>query len=208
MAVIEVFGISGDNNSKLEITTGFPVERRQSIIVAVDPTSLLDVMHLAWGRKVYQSKWRFENQVHDLFFVIPRMLRGRLHVMEMTKDWKSTSPESESLYPWWENIPLAGVDIICQIHPQGCSSYHYHAPEEGIAIAETYWPVINDGYTMLRVNGQKAQPLQTRRDILPNQEHQLIRNQPGFSIHLLMMYSRRYRFPSRDGHCPYQHTDA
>lgn len=200
MAVIEVFALWGDNKRQLEIITEFPVEGNPSIVIAVDPTNVLDVMHLAWGRKVYQAKWRFGNHTHDLFFVIPKILKGRLHVMEKTENWKSTSPESESLYPWWENIPLAGVDLICQIHPQGCSSYHYHALEEGIAVAETYWPIINDGYTMLRVNGQKAQPLQTRRDILPNQDHQLIRNQPGFSIHLLMMNSRKFRFPSRDGH--------
>lgn len=200
MAVIDVFALWGDNKRQTEITIEFPMEGKPSIVIAVDPTDLLDVMNLAWAKKVYESKWRCGNHTHDLYFSIPKILRGQLHVMAMAEDWKSTSPDSESLYPWWVNIPLAGVDLICQIHPQGSSSYHYHAPEEGIAVAETYWPVINDGYTMLRVNGQKAEPLQTRRDILPSQDHQLIRNQPGFSIHLLTMNSRKFRFPSREGH--------
>ena len=206
MAVIKVSVFAGSDQRELDIQTDFPLSRRSaeetfSVIIAVDPTNWIDVMNLAWGRKVEQYTWRLGNETHDFFFVTPRVRRNHLHVTKTTEEWRSTSLGSVSLYPWWVNVPMAGADLICQIHPQGCSSYHYHAPEEGVAVAEIYWPILNDGFTMLRVNGQKPRPLVQRWNILPNQEHQLVRDRPGFSIQLLVMNSRKYRFPCKDGHC-------
>jgi hypothetical protein len=201
MGLIKGSLVEGDKTKEFEIISDFPVGERNSMVVAVNPTDWSYVMSLAWGKKVYQSAWRCDNKNYELFFVLPDIPCGIRHVMGKVRNWISTSDSSKSLYPWWVNMPAVGADLICQIHPKGCSSDHFHRPEEGIRVAETYWPILNDGGTMIRVNGQKPQPLKERRDILPNERHQLVREGDGFSIQMLIMNSRRYRFPCKDGHC-------
>lgn len=201
MGAIKVFVLAGEDQRQLEIETNLPVGTRNSMVVAVDPMNWAEVGSLAWGGCIYRCRWHCGGHTHDLFFVLPDILNARTEVPISIRKWKSASLSSDSLYPWWINAVDAGADLICQIHPMGSSSIHFHEPEEGMAVAETYWPILNDGHTLLQVDGGKAESLASRHDILPKQRHQLIRKVPGFSIQLLVMNSRRYRFPDKGGHC-------
>lgn len=73
-------------------------------------------------------------------------------------------------------------------------------PEDGIEVSEEYGPIYSDDETLLWVEEQSPKPLNGVVQVRPEQSHQLLREQPGFSPHPLRMTSVNYRFPSRNGH--------
>lgn len=172
------------------------------IVIGINPSPLLlKKLMSANGSRLLCSNWQYKGDTINMYFVPP----AGVYVSPVDM-WKSKSPNSSSLYPWW--CTLAGdnntppIDLILQIHPQGNSSEHEHEREPGIAVVERYAPVWFDGKTELWIEGKKPVPLTSQQSIFPKQAHQLVREEPGFSIQLLRMRSFKYRFPSREGHIP------
>jgi len=188
-----------ENMDKFELDVEVPLADSWPMVVAVNPEDRTIIAAAAQGRNILSATWRCAGQVNSLFFVLPCLKEAEVHRPKMI-EWESGSDGSVSLYPWWINLPAAGMDLICQIHPQGCSSQHYHRPEKGIGVSEIYFPILHDGHTNIHLEDGVLMPLDQRVNIAPEQAHQLIRRVSGFSIHILAMFSREHRFPDRGGH--------
>ena len=192
--------IVGGKEQVFRFDNWLPVEIPE-ILFGINPSlSALERLIIP-GCTMCSYDWNYEGHTYNLCFVPPEGA-----CIQPLKEWGSKSSGSWSLYPWWYSIGgdngTPPVDLVCQIHPRGSSSEHRHAKEDGIEVAEEYGPVLNDGKTMLRIENEELKPLLSLQRILADQSHQLIREVPGFSIHLLLMRSHRFRFPDRGGHIP------
>lgn len=171
------------------------------IVIAINPHTSFFESILPLGRTLWLVNWRYESKFFNMCFLPPDGT-----CVQSIDQWASKSPGSSSLYPWWCSLRgdngAPPVDLICQIQPRGVSSEHKHQQERGVDVVEEYGPVWSDGETLLRVGNSGPKPLLFPQSILPGQSHQLVRHAPGFSIHLLLMRSYKFRFPDRSGHIP------
>jgi|GEM_PF-2993752 hypothetical protein len=169
------------------------------ILIGINPTVCPNELLLS-GCSSWGLRWRNENLLFDIRYRAPMEL-----CVQPVSRWGSQSDGSSSLYPWW--IHMKGqngtppINLICQIQPQGVSSRHMHEPEPGINVSEEYGPIWNaGGETKLKIGNDAPRTLTSQQSIAPLESHQLIREAPGFSVHLLLMRSYKYRFPNREGH--------
>jgi hypothetical protein len=158
----------------------------ESLLIMIDP------IRVPYG-------WVHTNWLgHQMYLSVPQ---GSTINGESADDWKSDSDDSDALYPWWWNLCESysnnDRDVVLLILPDyGETSEHYHDKAE-----EVFYPVDHVGspsrilHGWTRESGELINPIGIKIGI----PHKLIRNDPGYSVVLLLIKSP-IRFPDRSDH--------